>query len=429
MWEGRFYMDSVVHIQGIKIKNFKTLADVKMGRLWNDKSSQPLTPITTVIGRNGTGKSSLLDVFGFLSDCLKEDVESACDAHGRGGYHNIHSMGLKGPMEFEIYYKENRNSRPITYELSIDLDQNQRPFVLHERLRQRRNGQRWGQPYSFLILENGEGRVWKGDGVDDHNDKDMMALVKEESSDSEAVSMDDKRRLGIATLGSLKSHPRIVAFRKFIEGWYLSYFIPDAARSLPLAGAQSKLSMHGDNLGNVIQFMEREYPKRFKEILTKIADKIPGIQNIDTLKTPDGRLLIRFNDRGFKEPFYAQQMSDGTLKVFAYMIMLADPNPSPFICIEEPENGLYHKLLTVLVKELREQTQRKKNPPQIFITTHQPYFVDALQPEEVWILNKGRDGFSKIKRASDIPLVENLCKEGLPLGSLWYSDYLDGVEG
>lgn len=418
-------MEELVHIQGFRVKNFKALSDIVMGRLWNNKSLQPLTPITAVIGKNGTGKSSLLDVFGFLSDCLKDGVEVACDAHERGGYDKIHSMGRSGPMEFEIYYKESRNSRPITYELSIDVDKDGRPFVLHERLRQRRVGQKHGWPYSFLILESGEGRVWKGDGVLEKDGQRADSLIKEESSDSEAVSMDDKRKLGIATLGSLKAHPRIAAFRKFIEGWYLSYFIPDAARSLPLAGAQAKLSTHGDNLGNVIQYMEREYPKQFKLILEKIADKIPGINKINTLKTPDGRLLIQFNDKGFKDPFYAQQMSDGTLKIFAYMIMLADPNPAPFICIEEPENGLYHKLLEVFVQELRNETKRGKNAPQIFVTTHQPYLVDALKPEEVWILKKQDNGFSKIERVSNLSLAKNLYDEEIPLGSLWYSNYLD----
>ena len=75
-------------------------------------------------------------------------------------------------------------------------------------------------------------------------------------------------------------------------------------------------------------------------------------------------------------------MSDGTLKVFAYLIMLEDPQPPPFICIEEPENGLYHKLLEVLADELRGHAMAGKNAPQIFVTTHQPYFVDALQPDE-----------------------------------------------
>ncbi|WP_276836149.1 AAA family ATPase [Megasphaera stantonii] len=417
-------MDQFVHIQGIKIKNFKALKNVTLGRLWNTQDTHQLTPLTVVIGKNGTGKSSLMDAFGFLADCLIHGVESACDINGRGGYEKIHSLGMPGPIEFEIYYKENRNSRPITYEVAIDLDKDHRPYVLHERLRQRRSGQRHGRPFSFLFLDEGEGRVWKGN-ADGTQEDDVKNILREESNDSEAVSMDDKRKLGIATLGALKAHPRIAAFRKFIEGWYLSYFIPDAARSLPLAGAQRRLNVHGDNLGNVVQFMERDYPKEFHNILISIANKIPGIQKIDTVKTPDGRLLLRFNDKGFKDPFYAQQMSDGTLKVFAYMILLADPTPPPFICIEEPENGLYHKLLEVLVEELRLQTKRGKSSPQIFVTTHQPYLVDALSPEEVWILNKESDGFSTIKRASDIPLIKNLCNEGIPLGGLWYSDYLE----
>lgn len=418
-------MESSVHIQGVRVKNFKALADVKMGRLWNDQKATPLTPITAVIGKNGTGKSSLMDAFGFLSDCLKGGVESACDAEGRGGFDKIYSSGSKGPIEFEIYYKESRSSRPMTYELSIDLDKDHRPFVLHERLRQRRKGQKRGRPFSFLILDKGEGRVWKGD-ADGIQEKEMSTESLEESSESEAVSMSDKRLLGIATLGTLKAHPRIAAFRKFMEGWYLSYFVPDAARRIPFSGAQAKLNRHGDNLGNVIQFMEREYPKQFKQVLDKISHKIPGVERIDTVKTPDGRLLIRFNNQGFKDPFYAQQMSDGTLKVFAYLMMLADPSPSPFICIEEPENGVYHKLLEAFVSELREQTEKGKNSPQIFITTHQPYLVDALSPEEVWVLEKQENGFSKITRVSDIPLIKNLYNEDIPLGSLWYSDYLDG---
>ena len=87
--------------------------------------------------------------------------------------------------------------------------------------------------------------------------------------DAEFVELEDRRKLGIATLGALKQHPRISAFRRFIEGWYLSYFTPDAARSLPLAGPQNRLNIHGDNLGNVVQFMEREHPERFQAIFKK----------------------------------------------------------------------------------------------------------------------------------------------------------------
>jgi predicted ATPase len=426
----------MARIEGIRIHNFRALRDVTLGRVWSQQKPEPLTPMTAVIGKNGSGKSTLFDAFGFLADCLRTGVEEAFDARGRGGFARVKSQGSEGPIEFEVYYKEEGNARPITYELSIDRDGSGRPYVVRERLRQRRKGQKHGWPFSFLILNEGKGVAWRGETEGQQIEEGQLDLQhlmetvkhtqdREESRETEVVELDDKRKLGIATLGSLKQHPRVSAFRRFIEGWYLSYFNPDAARSLPLAGPQKHLNVHGDNLGNVVQFMEREYPKQFRAILERIAAKIPGITRIDTERTPDGRLLLRFNDRGFQDPFYAQQMSDGTLKIFAYLLLLEDPAPPPFLCVEEPENGLYHKLLETLAKELREHATGRKSGSQVFVTTHMPYFVDALSPEEVWILEKGTDGFSVIKRASDDATVDNMVMEGLPLGGLWYSDYLD----
>ena len=421
-------------IEGFRVRNFKVLKDITLGRLWNLHEKKPLTPMTAVIGKNGVGKSALFDAFGFLADALKLGVEEACDQRSRGGYEKIRSQGETGPIEFEVYYREHGNARPITYEIAIQADESGRPYVLRERLRQRRKGQKRGRPFSFLFIKDGTGVAWKGTQAGHQIDEEieqldlssfMKSITAEESSETEIVELQDRRKLGITSLGALKQHPRISDFRQFIEGWYLSYFTPDAARSLPLAGPQQHLNIHGDNLGNVVQFMEREHPHRFKAILNGIADKIPGIDRIDTEKTTDGRLVLRFNDKGFYDPFYAQQVSDGTLKVFAYLLLLEDPKPPPFLCIEEPENGLYHKLLETLANEFREHASHGKGRSQVFVTTHQPYFVDALGPQEVWILEKGADGFSTIRKASDDLIVNNMVAEGLPLGGLWYSDYLD----
>ena len=424
----------MARIEGFRIKNFKVLKDVTLGRLWDQQKEQPLTPMTVVIGKNGVGKSALFDAFGFLADTLKSGVEEACDARGRGGFEKIQTQGETGPIEFEVYYRERRRDRPITYQIDIAIDESGRPYVQRERLRQRRKGQKSGQPFSILLLNGGKGVAWKweeeGIQIDEEAEQldhwKLMDLIGTEESDRpEIIELEDQRRLGIATLGALRQHPRISAFRRFIEGWHLSYFTPDAARGLPLAGPQQHLNTHGDNLSNVVQFMEREHPERFKTILEEIASKIPGIDQIDTERTSDGRLLLRFNDKGFEDPFYAQQVSDGTLKVFAYLLLLKDPSPPPFLCIEEPENGLYHKLLESLADEFREHASRRRGGSQVFIITHQPYFVNSLDPEEVWILEKGEYGFSTIRRASDDPIVSNMVAEGLPLGGLWYSDYLD----
>jgi predicted ATPase len=404
-------------IEGFRVQNFRTLHDVSLGKLSGQRDGGPLTPFTVVIGKNGAGKSSLFDAFGFVADCLGTDVETACDMKQRGGFERLRSKGINQSIHFEIYYREAANERPITYELSINLDASGRPYVQSEVLKQRRKGQKHGRPYPFLRLDRGSGLVWAGE--------DALEVEGEEDRTQAIVELTDPRQLGIATLGTLKEHPRIRRFRDFLKGWYLSYFYPDAARSLPSAGPQRHLNVHGDNIGNVVQFMEREHNDRFKTILDRIARKIPGIDKIDTIVTADKRVLLRFNEGAFSDPFFAQQMSDGTLKVFAYLLLMEDPDPPPFICIEEPENGLYHRLLESLAGEFRAHATGKKNAPQIFVTTHQPYFVDALSPDEVWILEKGSDGFSNIRRVSDLEVVKNLVAEGLPLGGLWYSDYLD----
>ena len=306
----------MARIEGIRIRNFRALRDITLGRVLSKQEPEPLTPLTAVIGKNGAGKSTLFDAFGFLADCLRTGVEEAFDARGRGGFDRVKAQGVDGPIKFEVYYKEEGNARPITYELSIDRDASGRLYVLEEQFRQRRKGRKHGWPFSFLILKkDGKGVAWRGEAEGRKADEDeghfdlldFMKTVKlaegsKESRQTEVVELDDNRKLGIATLGSLKQHPRISAFRRFIEGWYLSYFSPDAARSLPLAGPQKHLNVHGDNLGNVVQFMEREYPKKFRTILDRIATKIPGVERIDTVKTADGRLLLRFNNQGFGVP-------------------------------------------------------------------------------------------------------------------------------
>lgn len=402
-------------IEGFRVRNFKVLKDITWGRL-RSNTPGPLTPLVAVIGKNGAGKSSLFDAFGFLSDCLALGVEEACDAKQRGGFERLVSAGTAGPLEFEIYYRDSAEARPIKYELSIASDDSGRPLVARETLWQaRRETRTAGRLFRFLDLTRGEGEAWAGE----------EALADVADTQRVPVRLTDPRRLGIATLGRLVDHPRIARFRSFLESWYLSYFAPDAARSLPMAGPQKHLSIHGDNLGNVVQYMEREHREAFASILSRIAERIPGIDRISTTRTQDGRLLLQFNDRGFEDPSYASQMSDGTLKLFSYMLLLQDPDPPACICIEEPENGLYHKLLGDLAGEFRAHATGRDNAPQVFVTTHQPYFVDALSPEETWIIEKGNDGFAHIRRASEDRTVKAMVDEGLPLGSLWYSDYLE----
>lgn len=396
---------------GIRIQNFKALADVSLGQTGYGRGD-PLPPFICFIGPNGSGKSTLLDAFGFLSDCLRDGVEAACDMSHRGGFRRLRTQGSTGPITFELYFRQDQGSRPITYSFAVD-EVDGIPNVVSENLKQRRKNQKSGRPFTFLRLEAGTGEVWSGDAV---------AVEGEESTARVDVRLDDPTRLGITTLGQLREHPRIVGLRAYMEGWYLSYFLPDAARRLPPTGAQKHLDRTGENLGNFVQYLLRTRPDAFGKVLARIAEIIPGVRNISCEESPDRRLLLRFDEQGYLDPFYQQSMSDGTLKLFAYLLLLEDPEPYAFIGIEEPENGLYHKLLGNLAREFKRHASTGRT--QVMVTTHSPYLVDALSPGDVWLIQKNDRGTVDATRTDTIPEITALVSEGLPLGSLWFSNHL-----
>lgn len=399
----------MARLLGIRIKNYRALADVGVGQV-KYAAGDPLPPLACFIGPNGSGKSTLLDAFGFVADCLLEGVEAACDKPHRGGFQRLRTQGNDGPIEFEIFFEDDDPARPIVYTVSIDL-LGGIPVVAEESLRQRRKTETLGKPYYFLKLKKGRGKVWAGD------------LVEGKGAKDERVDLVDQTKLGITTLGNLEEHPRIVRLREYIEGWYLSYFVPDAARKLPPAGAQRWLDREGSNVGNVLQYFQRQYATQFKSILDQVKRSIPGLRKIKPEPSKDGRLLLRFDELGYRDPFYQHSMSDGTLKMLAYAILLADPEPRPFIGIEEPENGLYVQLVEKLARQL---AGHARNKTQILVTTHSPYFVDALKPDQVWVMDKSKEGHVKVHRAADFKAVKAMEEEGLTLGSLWYSEHLRG---
>ncbi|MDR1923632.1 MAG: AAA family ATPase [Planctomycetaceae bacterium] len=401
------------NIRGIGVKNYRVLRDVSLGSVVpmpkQDETKgmpfgtgDPLSPLTVVIGRNGYGKSSLCDAFGFIGDCLRSDAEHACSI--RGGFFDIisncHDKQSDSKLEFQILYDN------LQYSLSIASDKYNTPYVYAETL-SHVSADFTGNDSMNFFASCGEGKV-----------------VRPNAESVSDIKLADKRRLVLSTLGNLNQFPDIVEFRRFLDSWYLSYFKPDAARQPSQAIPQKHLSTSGNNLANVVLYWEKEHRAELDLLFDRVFGKVLGIERLETKTTEDGRLLLRFFERGTDRPLYASQMSDGTLKLVAYTLLLGDPEPPPFVCFEEPENGLYHKLLGAFVDEIRKHCDKNGNS-QFFITTHQPYLVDALKPEEVWILEKGNDGFASMKRASEDAVVRNMVEGGMPLGALWFSEYLE----
>ena len=379
-------------IEYLKVRNFRALREVEF---------KNLTPLTVLLGPNGSGKSTVFDVFAFLAECFESGLRRAWDSRGRAK--ELKTRGTKEPLTIEIKYRERPREPLITYHLSVD-EHGGVPVVVHEWLKWRRG--KYGQPFRFLEYRQGQGQAISGEMPDKEDQREQIPL---NSSDLLAVN----------ALGQFQDHPRVAALRNFIMGWYVSYLSADSARGQPEAGPHELLSKSGDNLANVIQYLSERHEDRLERIFDTLRKRVPRIERVLADSMPDGRLLLQIKDAPFEQPLLARFASDGTLKMLAYLVLLYDPQPPPFIGIEEPENFLHPRLLYGLAEECRAACERA----QLLVTTHSPFFLDALRPEEVRILWRDESGYTQSQCTDELPRVHAFTKEGGQLGDLWMEGY------
>jgi len=379
-------------IEYLKVTNFRALREVEF---------KDLTPLTVLLGPNGSGKSTVFDVFAFLSECFDSGLRRAWNKRGRAK--EIKTRGSEGPVSIEIKYRE-PGYPLVTYHLAID-EESSGPVVVEEWLQWRRGSR--GQPFRFLDYRRGQGQATSGEQPDE---KDRRIDIPLKSPDLLAVN----------ALGQFAEHPRVAALREFITGWYISYLSADNTRGQPEAGPHERLSKTGENLANVMQYLAEQHPERLEKIFEVLRLRVPRIESVLTETMPDGRLLLKIKDAPFANPILARFASDGTLKMLAYLVLLYDPAPPPFIGIEEPENHLHPRLLLELAEECRKATART----QLLVTTHSPFFLNSLKPEEVRVLWRDDKGYTRAQKASEIQGIKEFVAEGALLGHLWMEGQL-----
>jgi predicted ATPase len=379
-------------IEYLKVQNFRALRDVEF---------KDLKRLTVLLGPNGSGKSTMFDVFAFLAECFELGLRRAWDKRGRAK--ELKTRGADGPVSIEIKYRE-PGYPLITYHLAVD-ERAGSPVIKEEWLRWKRGSH--GQPFRFLDYKEGQGQAVSGEQPDEQDTRKQIPL---KSSDLLAVN----------ALGQFAEHPRVAALREFITGWHVSYLSAESARGQPEAGPQERLSKSGDNLANVIQYLAEQHGPRLERIFEVLRQRVPRIERVLAETMPDGRLLLQIKDAPFSHPVLARFASDGTLKMLAYLVLLHDPSPPPFIGIEEPENFLHPRLLPELAEECRNATAHT----QLLVTTHSPFFLNALRPEEVRVLWRNELGYTQTQRAADLTGVPEFVAHGALLGQLWMEGQL-----
>lgn len=392
-----------MHIESIKLKNFKNFQNAEM---------LDIPRFCVIVGSNGSGKSTFFSIFEFLREALTSNIHTALvKLGGSRGFKEVRSRNSDGNIEIEIKFREKNNSPLITYFLSID-EKNDRAYVAREILKYRRGS--GGQPWHFLNFSNGE-----GDAVT--NEIENITDVKELKREKQKLRSSEI--LAVKGLAQFERFPAVMTLGNLIENWHISDFHISKARQEQEAGHAEHLSREGENLSLVTQHLYTDYRDKFNIILKKLSDRVPGINSVDAKITEEGRVLLRFKDGAFEDPFLARYVSDGTIKMFAYLILLHDPKPHPLLCVEEPENQLHPRLLEELAEEFRSYAVKGG---QVFVSTHSPDFLNAAELEEVYWLKK-ENGRSTIVRARDDNQTATYMKGGSKMGYLWKQELFGGV--
>ena len=392
-------------IESIRLKNFKAFLDVEM---------RDIPKLCVLVGANGTGKSSLFSIFGFLKNALSGNVSTALfRLGGARGFDEVVSRNSTGSIEIELKFREKaiKSSPLITYYLQIG-KKDGRAVVEREILKYRRGSK--GVPWHFLDFAYGEGQAVT-------NELDSVTDAKDLKKEDHKLKSPDL--LAIKGLAVNTKFPAALLLGDLIENWHLSDFHINRARQEQEASYAEHLSYEGENLSLVIQYLYENHKNIFDEILSVIKRRIPGITDVKAETNDEGKVMMRFKDGKFDESFLSRFVSDGTIRMLAYLVLLYDPTPFPLLCVEEPENQLYPSILLELVEEFRAYAKRGG---QVFVSTHSPDFLNAVKLDEVFWLEK-ENGYTQIKSAKDDSQISTYMANGDKMGWLWKEGFFGKV--
>lgn len=389
-----------LRLTALKIKNFKCLRDVEL---------TDIPPFCAFIGANGSGKSTLFEALIFFRTAFKDGVDRAF--RGMGGYEAVISRGQEGEdikFEFEFVEEPEEDEREgrefqFIYSLSLGPPRDGEQFIAVDNIELNE------------ISYGGERRlIYVGSLREYTKPRKLRDVLDPEPSDT--VQVRNYSDIPVIIQRDIKKEI-IDAIDGYVEGWQKLELTPDALRM------DVSKTLGREVLTEARGIAARD-PQAWESIQETMRSCIPGLSQVELALSPGGNPFLRFHDGSLKEPMLGDTASDGTMRLFAYLVLLHAPKPYSLLCVEEPENYLYPGIQKRLAEEFRAYAHSRG---QVFASTHSPDFLDALAVEEVCWLVKEK-GFTKIIRAKDDPQVVAYMEEGDKMGLLWQHGLFRGAD-
>ncbi|RLI41182.1 hypothetical protein DRO64_07910 [Candidatus Bathyarchaeota archaeon] len=204
-----------------------------------------------------------------------------------------------------------------------------------------------------------------------------------------------------------------------MRGIMVYSFAPERIRASCPIGVAPILRYHGDNLARFLLHLFLENRGAFSRLEQAFISCVPEVMEIIP-HIEGGEVEVWLRVRGLSEFLRPANISDGSLRLLAYIAALY--SGGSLVVFEEPENNIHPHLLETIVDLAR------KAPCQVIITTHSPYLLDHVKPEEVYVVEKvnAETHVKRLSEMSEIDRVKTFLEEGGSLGEAWYSGMLGG---
>ncbi len=401
-------------ITELKIEGFKSFG---MGT-----NPVHLGPLNFLVGANASGKTNFISALRFLQTAVLQNVELAVDTFG--GITEVRnkllrerreskplSLRLKiGPLPGEFpLNKTSITLEKTTYELKLDVRNDSGvPEVDSESLTAEIKDKE-GRTFSYKLTRSRH-------EVEIHD-----PLVRPDGPQRLQVPPQEVTRLALGV--GFYSLPCVI-LRSYIEHWSFFNISPNVARQPFKDMADVNLGPAGEHLAVVLHKIEKENGAgSLPSIAAGLKGAIPGFKGIKTTQLPvENKWAFQILEERMRGAINPESVSDGTIRLLALLVIaLWSSQYSSLMAIEEPENGLHPHLSEHVVSVLRTASSRR----QMLVSTHNPTFLDFLEPQEVLLCDK-IDGFTTIASAADKQEVTSF-KRKFRLGELWEQGVLGGI--
>ena len=414
-------------IQRIKVTNFKSFKELEV----------VLGEFNVLIGANASGKSNFVQIFKFMKDIASHGLDNAVSMQGGVEYlRNINvgatenfSLKVVSDSDFRLVVRRTKNDdfigiktyettyefalkfkkRGLGFEIAKDNLTRQCNFVrLEERKKKLEEKEKLGEGDVTVSRANGKVKI----GL--HKPEEVP--IKEEDIYPPFLR---EEKLPPNTL--LIQTPFF--FIPLLEGFFGNISVYDfdpklPKKATPITG-KAELEEDGSNLSIILKKITENKEKR-RKLFNLVNDLLPFIGNLDVENFADKSLLFKLQEIYFENQYLpASLISDGTINITALIVALYFEKKQLTI-IEEPERNIHPYLISKVVDMMKDASQKK----QIIATTHNPEIVKHAGLDNLLLVSRDEEGFSRVSRPADTEEVKTFLENEIGIEELYVQNLL-----